>query len=405
VIFVGVDWAEAHHDVCVENSEGSVLAHKRIDDGIAGVAALNALIQPHVEDVVDVVLAIETDNGLLVRAIVAAGYTVYAVNPLALSRYREGQTISRAKSDRGDAKALADLIRMDRGNHRLVTADSEQASSVRVLARAHQSMIWNRTRQGNVLRNALRAYYPAALKAFPDDLTSRQALTVLQKGPSPAEGKALTKVQIASALRRGGRRRNVDSRVAEVWGALRVPQLEASQSMTTAYRVVALSVIRMLLPIVEEVAVLEAELADALNVHPDAAVMASLPGLGVVLSARLLGEFGDAEGRYVSPKARKNYAGTSPITRASGVKKSVSARTRRNRRIVDACQMWAFTALTKSPGARAYYDRQRERGKTHNQALRAVANRFVGILHGCLRHRRPYSEAAAWPHPAAELAA
>ena len=106
---------------------------------------------------------------------------------------------------------------------------------------------------------------------------------------------------------------------------------------------------------------------------------------------------GDSQNRYVSAKARKAYAGTAPITRASGLRQVVLARTVGNRRLSTACHLWAFAALTGSPGARRYYDAHRARGATHHQALRALANRLVGVLHGCLRHRQLYDEQLAWP--------
>ena len=119
--------------------------------------------------------------------------------------------------------------------------------------------------------------------------------------------------------------------------------------------------------------------------HPDAEIYLSQPGLGPILGARVLGEFGDDPDRYVSGKARKNYAGTSPLTRASGKKKVVAARFIRNARLIDALMAQALSALGASPGARALYDAERARGTEHNAALRKLANRLVGILHGCLK--------------------
>jgi transposase len=168
-LFVGIDWAERHHDVCLMAADGSVLARERITDGVAGVARLHELIAGHASDPAEVVVGIETDRGLLVGALIAAGYQVIAVNPLAASRYRERHTISRAKSDRGDARMLADLVRTDRRHHRLVRGDSGLAEAVKVLARGHQQLVWARQRQANILRSALRAFYPAALAAFGGD--------------------------------------------------------------------------------------------------------------------------------------------------------------------------------------------------------------------------------------------
>jgi transposase len=132
--------------------------------------------------------------------------------------------------------------------------------------------------------------------------------------------------------------------------------------------------------------------------HRDAEIYTSLPGLGVILSARILGEFGDAPGRYTDAKARKNYAGTSPITRASGTKKVVLGRYARNRRLGDALQQWAFCSMRGSPGAHAYYQQLRSRHIGHQAALRQLANRLVGILHGCLKTHTNYDEHTAWAH-------
>ncbi len=131
--------------------------------------------------------------------------------------------------------------------------------------------------------------------------------------------------------------------------------------------------------------------------HPDAEIYRSQPGLGDIFGARMLGEFGDDPTRYASARARKNYAGTSPITRQSGKKKSVHARHVHNDRLLDALGGQAQSALNASPGARAYYDQLRAREVGHQAALRQLANRLVAILHGCLTTRSFYNEAIAWP--------
>jgi transposase len=396
LIFVGVDWAEAHHDVCVMDEAGSVLGRRRVPDGVEGVARLHGLVAEHAEEPTEVVVGIEIDRGLLVDALVAAGYEVFAVNPLAASRYRDRHAVSGAKSDPGDAKVLADLVRTDRHNHRPVAGDSELAEAVKVLARAHQSAIWGRQRQLNALRSALREYYPAALGAFGNDLGSGDALGVLDRAPTPELGRRLSRSQIASALRRGGRQRNIDARAVEIQAALRAEHLEAPRRVADAYGITARSALALIAAFNAEIYSLEAALAEHFEEHPDAELLRSLPGLGVVLGARVLAEFGDDPNRFASPKSRKNYAGTAPITKASGRSLVVLARHARNRRLADACERWAFCSLSSSPGARRYYDALRSRDKTHHQALRQLANRWVGILHGCLDSRVLYSEDLAW---------
>jgi transposase len=154
----------------------------------------------------------------------------------------------------------------------------------------------------------------------------------------------------------------------------------------------------VLIELTDQISELETTLAEHFEKHPDADIYRSLPGLGVILSARVLGEFGDAPNRYTTAKSRKNYAGTSPLTVASGRQRVVRARHVRNDRLYDAVDRWAFAALQCSPDARAHYDQHRAAGNTHHQALRALGNRLVGILHGCLRHRTLYNQDTAWAH-------
>ena len=182
MIFVGVDWAEAHHDVHVQDEDGKRLAGGRLPEGVEGIARFHEMVGAYADESGEVVIGIEIDRGLFVGALVAAGYTVFAVNPMSTSRYRDRHSTSGAKSDPGDAKVLADMVRTDRHNHRPVAGDSELAEAIKVLARAHQSMIWSRGRQTNFLRSTLRGFYPAALVAF-EDLTSGDALEVLEWHP------------------------------------------------------------------------------------------------------------------------------------------------------------------------------------------------------------------------------
>jgi hypothetical protein len=203
-VFVGHDWAEIHHDVFVEDEAGRKLASARLAEGIEGVRRLHELIASHAEEPGEVTVATETDRGLFIGSMVAAGYRVLAVNPMSTSRYRERQSSSGAKSDPGDARVLAELARPDGHNHRAIAGDSDLAEAVKILARAHQSMIWTRQRQVNQIRSTLREYYPGVLDAF-DDLGSGDALAVLAIAPTPALGRLLSRSKIAAALRRGDR--------------------------------------------------------------------------------------------------------------------------------------------------------------------------------------------------------
>lgn len=409
MIFVGDDWAEAHHDVELVDEGGRVLVRRRLPEGVAGLSALHALIADHLgdddADPASVVIGIETDRGPWVGALVAAGYLVYAINPLQVARYRERHGVSGAKSDPGDAHILAELVRLDRAHHRPVAGDSSLAEQVKILTRSHQNMIWARQRQGNTLRSMLREYYPAALVAFADDLTGRDALAVLAIAPDPETGRRLSRSKITATLRRAGRQRNLEATSTRIQGALRADHLTAHPGVIDAYAASARAIVTVLTTLSAQEQVLAEAVAAGFGQHPDAEIYQSQPGLGATLGARVLAEFGDDPTRYADAKARKNYAGTAPITRASGTKRIVLARYVRNRRLADALYQQAFCALTSSPGARAYYDTHRARGATHHQALRALGNRLVGILHGCLRRHQYYDETTAWANQSERAAA
>ena len=408
-LFVGDDWAEDHHDVELMDAAGRVLAKKRLPEGVAGMARLHELIAQHAQDPdergedAEVVIGIETDRGPWVAALVAAGYTVYAVNPLQASRYRERHGVSGAKSDTGDAHMLTDMVRTDSHQLRAVAGDSAGAGAVKAVARTHKTLIWDRTRQVQRLRHQLREYFPAALAAF-EDLDAPDALELLAKAPDPARAAKLTRAQVSAALKRA-RRRDIPGKATAIMAALRSDQLGQPPAITAAYAATVRSLIAVITVLNEQVKVLESQVEADFGRHPDAEIYLSQPGLGPILGARVLGEFGDDPDRYASGKARKNYAGTSPLTRASGKKKIVMARFIHNDRLIDALMGQAFAALNASPGARALYDAERARGTEHNAALRKVANRLVGILHGCLKTRSLYDEATAWSHRENKLAA
>jgi Transposase/Transposase IS116/IS110/IS902 family len=398
LVLVGDDWAEDHHDVELMDDSGRILARARLPEGAAGMARLHQMIGEHLgrDDEAEVRVGIETDRGLWVTALVAAGYAVYGINPLQAARYRERHSVSGAKSDAGDAHVLADMVRTDAHQLRLVAADSPAVQAVKVVARAHKTLIWERARQVRRLRYQLRDFFPAALEAYAG-LDAPDVLELLARAPEPASAARLTTAQISAALKRAGRRGNLAERTAAIRAALRSPQLAQPPPVTAAGAAVVRALAAVITTLNQQIKMLEGQVEAHFREHPDAEIILSQPGLGPVLGARVLAEFGDDPHRYATAKARKNYAATSPITRQSGKKKTVMARYVHNDRLRDALGRQAYSALTASPGARAYYDQLRARSITHDAALRQLANRLVGILHGCLKTRALYNEATAWP--------
>jgi transposase len=260
MIFVGDDWAEDHHDLYVMDEAGDRLAARRLPEGMVGIRQLQELIAEYADEPDPVVIGIETDRGLWVTALSAAGYQVFAVNPVAVARYRDRHHVSGAKSDASDAKLLADLVRTDRHNHRPIAGDSANAEAIKVLARTHQSLIWSRNRQTNTLRSALREYYPGALEAF-EDLAHGDALGVLDRAPTPEQAARLNLTTIQSALKRGGRQRNIAARARQIQAALRSEQLAAPAQVTAAFAATTRATVGIITELNRHISELETALA------------------------------------------------------------------------------------------------------------------------------------------------
>ena len=407
MLFVGDDWSEDHHDVEVQDETGRVLRRARLSEGAAGMSRLHELVAsclPEDAEPPQVKVCIETDRGPWVRALVGAGYEVFGVNPKLAARHRETMTLSGSKSDKADAHTLADMVRTRRHQLRRIAADSDEAAAVKVVARAHQRLIWERTRHTLRLRSALRDYFPAALIAYkPLGLAAADTLQLLATAPTPASAAKLTITQITAALK--GRRRDIAAKATEIKDALRTPHLGQSDIVTSAYAADVGSTVAILQVLQEQIKTMEEQVEAHFRRHPDAKIYLSQPGIGVITGARVLAGFGDALDRYSSAKARKNYAGTSPITRQSGKAKSVHARHIHNHWLVDALHLQAGAAILHDPGSRTYYDQLRAREVSHSAALRQLGNRLVGILHGCLKSGIPYNQATAWSHRTPALAA
>lgn len=269
MLFIGDDWAEAHHDIEIVNEQGRVLVRRRLPEGVAGIAKLHELVADHLGDHDEpehVLVGIETDKGPWVQALIAAGYVIYAINPLQVARYRERHGTSGTKSDPGDAHVLAEIVRLDRDHHRPVAGDSAIAEHVKVAARAHQTMIWTRQRSVNTLRSMLREFYPAALVAF-DELADRDALAVLAAAPRPEQGVRLSPTKIAGLLRKAGRQRYLATRSQEIVAALRTEQLPARAGVVDAYAASVSALVAVITEMVTQTAVLEAQVRAGFGRH------------------------------------------------------------------------------------------------------------------------------------------
>ena len=400
-VFCGIDWAEDHHDVALVDADGKLIGKRRIDDDAAGFALLLQLLAEAGDSAEEPIpVAIETSRGLLVACLRATGRKVFAINPMAVSRYRDRHSVARKKSDAGDALVLANILRTDMAAHRPLPADSELAQAIAVLARAQQDAVWERTCAHNKLRSLLREYYPGVLAAFADKrdgLLRPEARAVLAAAPTPAAGAALTKPQLRALLKRTGRQRGLEVEAARIQAALRAPQLRQLPMVENAFGRQALALLRMLDAACTNADQLATETSTHFDRHPDAEIITSLPGLGSITGARVLAEIGDDRSRFANARGHKAYAGAAPVTRASGKSLTVMHRRVKNQRLASVGYLWAFAALTASPGARAHYDRRKAAGDRHVAAQRNLFNRMIGILHHCLTTGTKYDEHTAFP--------
>lgn len=403
-VYCGIDWADDHHDIALVDSAGAVLAIKRVDDSAEGLAELLAMLVEH-GDAVErpIPVAIETSRGLLVASLRASGRPVYAINPMAVARYRERSSVAGRKSDALDARTLANILRTDAHEHRVLPDDSTLVQAVRVLARAQQDAVWDRVQMQNRLRAHLRQFYPAFLLAYEKKtggLARPDARAILAIAPTPAKARALSKTQLRAALRRAGRQRGIDPETERLHALFRTTQMHQLDAVEEAMGHQCLALLRQLDAAATSCSELELALETAFAQHPDAAILTSFPGMATVSAARVLGEIGDDRTRFADARGLKAYAGSAPVTRASGKSIFIQRRRVKNSRLADAGYNWTLASLRSSPGARAHYDRRRNLGDRHSSAQRNLYNRFLGMLYFCLQSGTLFDEDSAFgPRP------
>jgi transposase len=394
LLLVGIDWAETQHAICLLTPAGTVITRFTIGHDVAGVQQLQAAIAAQEPEAAAVLVAIERPDGLLVDAVLAAGYTIYALNPKSVERYRSRTRMTNAKSDPADAELLARILLTDRDRHAPLQRSSALAEEIRVLAREDETASREVRRLANRLRQILLAVFPQALVAFPD-VTSVAALTCLERWPTADHARTATLVELTALLR--AHHHSQPAAAAErSHTAFQAAALAAPTHLAQAQAETVQLLVRQLLLLQRQRRAWERRLQTLLTgpeAHPDGEILLSLPGLAPRLAARVLGEVGDRRDLFPTAAALQCYAGTAPVTRASGKSRHVQARWACNRRLRQAVLQWAYCSLPFSAWAKAHYAAQRAVGHRHFAALRAVANRWLEVLHHLLSKRVRYDEA------------
>jgi transposase len=408
VLGVGLDWAEDYHDVALGLPGKGVIEQFRIDHGLAGVDRLVARCLALEPDPAEVRVVLETRHGLLVEALIDAGFTVFPVNPDLVAR-RRGP--ARKKDDAEDARICCLLALDQYADLRRLIPHGELGAELRAIARDDDRAARDERRLGNRLRADLLAVFPAAIDIADGDLSAAVFLKLLERWPSVAELAAATREDI-QALARAAHHGWPDRFADRVTTALAQPRLPVRPELARAKAGSIRLAAAQLLLLREQRRTWQRRMGELLlgsprygrakqpkdpkpgNAFPGGEIYLSMPGLGDRLAARVAGEIGEHVEQFTTPNALQCYAGTAPVTRRSGRSEYVVARRLAyNRYLGNAVHLWAFCSLQQSAWARTFYDAKIATGKSHNAALRALGNRWLEILWHCLHRGVPYDEA------------
>jgi transposase len=385
--YAGIDWANDHHDVVVIDEHGRQVASQRVLHTKAGVEELTRVLEGILGSAPKEQLAcvLETNRGLLITALLEAGFPVYPVNPKTLDRRR---VASGAKTDRIDAYLLAKLGRSELADLRRLEPDSPKIAELKALTRDQQALIQMQTSLVNQLTACLKAYYPVALTLF-SQLHQRSTLQFLQTFSTPQAALGATPAQVAQVLKAAGHP-TAEKVASKIHQALHQPQLLADTVTTSTKARLALVLIGQLLPLIEQIAAYDKDIAALFLTHPDSGLFASLPRAGQRLAPRLLAELGEDRTRYPDARSLQALAGTAPVLYQSGNYQKAHRRSACLKPLRNTLYLFAWQSTRSEPWALDYYQRKRKEGKSHSVAVRALSNLWLRIIYAMWTGRTPY---------------
>jgi transposase len=390
--YAGIDWADDHHDLVILDDAGEIVRSLRVTHTATGIHDLIALLRTTVtrpDQTVaweQVVCVIETSHGLLITALLEAGVPVYPVNPKTVDRRRKP---SGAKTDGIDAYLLAKTGRSDLRDLTRLRPDSPLIQELKALTRDQDSLIQTQTRLVNQLTACLKAYFPAALQLF-TKLHQPSTLAFLQAYPTLSLAQAATLEEIAAVLRQAHYPHPAGC-AKHIWQVLHQPHLQADAVTVRTKMRLMVALLSQLQPLLEQIAAYDAAIAQLFASHPDQAVFASLPRAGKRLAPRLLAEWGDDRARYSSAQSVQMLAGTAPVPFQSGQYAKMHKRSACIKPLRNALIQFAWQSTVQEEWAREYYQRKRREGKSHQMALRALANTWVRIVYALWHKQEAYA--------------
>ena len=397
MLFVGVDWADDHHDVCLvagdTQDSSSSLARFRIEHSVSGFESLHAKVSEYESQPDQVLVAIETPHGLLVHDLVRRGYRVYPINPKSVSRYRDRHSPASAKDDSRDAFTLAHILRTDRESYKPLAMLPEDYRLLNELCQDLRQMVDDRTKTINRLTSCLKAYYPQALSVF-GRLDAQVTIAFLRAFPDPGSLKTLSKKQFLAFLKKN--HYTQPGRAEDLYQSAISPAPLADAVIAKSSRMRMLALVDQLVTLQAHIRDYERQIQKLFEDLPESHYISNLPGVGDRIGPELLASLGpkpDGEpSRFASSEGLQRLAGAAPVTRQSGQHKHVRFRRACDRRLRRTLYDWAKTAARESRWARAYYQYCRAHGHRYNTILRNLACKLLAILFRLWRTGEDYDE-------------
>lgn len=387
MFYVGIDWADDHHDIFITNESGKQIDSFKITNTPEGISAFKDKISNLAVPKDQVLFAIETPNNLLVDSLLDEGYIIYSINPKSVNRYRDRYRPSGAKDDTFDAMVLSNIIRTDINQFKPIIPNSNLARELKILTQDEQKLVFLKTKLVNQIQSCLKSYYPAALTLFAN-IEQPVALDFLLKYPThqiPAFN------QLKKILKKH-HCHNIEQRTNEI-----INILSGSKFFVEEFTVRAKS--RMLITLVEQLKMLllklneyKIEINKLFDQHPDSDIFKSLPGAGEKTAPRMLSEFGDNRERFSDKKEIQCFAGTAPVTKRSGKTITVHVRHSCRKQFRNIIYQFAFSSIKQSIWAKKFYEHQRAKGNSHSKAIRALGNKWLKIIFTMWQNNQPYNE-------------
>lgn len=393
MIYVGIDWADDHHDVAITDDSAKTLSQFQISHDSSGFAALHGQLAKFRQSPDQILIALETSRGLLVHELLRSGYSVYAVNPKAVNRYKDRYVLSKAKSDALDALALAHLLRTDRHRFKALRPFPEDYRLLDRLCQDLRKLVEEKSRISNQIISLLKEFYPKALELF-SSLDSNIGIAFLKTFPDPQALGTCKKKTFEVFFKK--RHYNRPNKIEGLWKLVQTPALNPDPVVLKAGRFRLLALLDQLIPLREHVALYEKEVKAILDKLPEAKSISSLPGVGDRLAPELTAALGpkdsDSQSRFECAEEIMKLSGCVPVTRESGKWKTVSFRYACVKNLRRTFRDWAFASLEQSVWARAYYDFYKAMNMPHSTILRNLGKKWARILFALWSQRTIYDE-------------